>query len=289
MVSIHTPKYANFTRRKRNTMVMPRTPASNPKLVETVTESVLEKLLPVVGQKINERMAASAANTSSNLSLADDLSEAILAKIMPRLDELIEAKLTSFGLITRQENGLFHSIFPDKNTPLFSNSAKTQYGQPPNYALFTKMVHEATLDAEVIAEKSKRAVVERLPEDVDADELIAKIAEEAGVDGQLLEDIHRHPRVKKTDGGKPRIIKVPFSTKNARDTFIRGFRKAIMAIQNTPKNLIVRRDMTPTELNILYSLRRQAYDMNKSNGLFKYVVSDLQIIELKSPKPWKGA
>jgi hypothetical protein len=293
MVSIHTPKNANFTRRKRNIMVMTRTPASNPKLIETVTENVVEKLLPMLEQKINERFNGPAANTSpNNLSLADDLADAILAKIAPKLDELIEAKLMSLGLISRQENGLFPSF--SKKDKLLSGqrfSPAVQYGQPPSYALITRMMHHAVLDTSTIAEKSKRAVIERIPEAIDADELVSDIAKKAGLEGQLLENIHRHPRVKRNDdgNGKPRILKVPFSTKIARDTFIREFRKSIMSLPNSPKNLIVRRDMTQEELKILYAIRRQAYEMNKECGLFKYVVSDLQIIELKNPKPFHQA
>ncbi|CAD6200117.1 unnamed protein product [Caenorhabditis auriculariae] len=42
------------------------------------------------------------------------------------------------------------------------------------------------------------------------------------------------------------------------------------------------------ELNLLYSLRRTAYENNAAIGLHKYVVRDLTIIELKNPKPFQG-
>lgn len=135
-------------------------------------------------------------------------------------------------------------------------------------------------------------VIERLPEHIDAAELVENIAQECGVADKLIkEEVHRHPNnVRVTKAGekeKPRILKVPFVDQTSRDHFLRNFRKSLPKIPNAPKNLSVRRDMTPPELSLLYDLRRKAYEANVASGLFKHIVVDLRIETLKNPQPFK--
>uniref|UniRef100_A0A915NHU6 Uncharacterized protein n=1 Tax=Meloidogyne floridensis TaxID=298350 RepID=A0A915NHU6_9BILA len=125
---------------------------------------------------------------------------------------------------------------------------------------------------EIIEEKSKRAVLEKLPEEINEKEVIKSIVEKCGLEKDLIEEeIHRHPRQKSESNTKARIIKIPFRTVKARNTFLK----------------IVRRDMTMSELSILYNLRSKAYAANQNCGQYKYVVNDLTIKELPNPKPFK--
>lgn len=169
----------------------------------------------------------------------------------------------------------------------------TMWGHPPaatDPGTLTRMINNAILDAETVKEKSKRAVIEKLPESMDAAAIVQQIAAECGVADELqVEDIHRHPAtIRESAKGKNRILKIPFKTKKGRDTFLYGFRNAVKNISTIPQKITVRRDMTKAELAILYSLRREAYEKNKLENLFKYIVVDLSFVTLKSPRPLGG-
>jgi len=112
--------------------------------------------------------------------------------------------------------------------------------------------------------------------------------EKCGLEKDLIEEeIHRHPRQKSESNTKARIIKIPFRTVKARNTFLKMYRKALITLTNIPKFISVRRDMTMSELSILYNLRSKAYAANQNCGQYKYVVNDLTIKELPNPKPFK--
>uniref|UniRef100_A0A914MJA5 Uncharacterized protein n=1 Tax=Meloidogyne incognita TaxID=6306 RepID=A0A914MJA5_MELIC len=70
--------------------------------------------------------------------------------------------------------------------------------------------------------------------------------------------------------------------------FIQQFHSISRTISTIPNNVFARRDLSPPELQFLYQLRRHAYSLNNSCGLYKYVISDLHIRELKNPRPLKN-
>ncbi|KAL3093855.1 hypothetical protein niasHT_014904 [Heterodera trifolii] len=116
--------------------------------------------------------------------------------------------------------------------------------------------------------------------------LVEQIAEECGIKDKLSPDIHRHPKTPPESGAKrDRIVKVPFLDKFSRDKFLYNFRNALKKFPNLPQFIKVRRDMTQSELKILYSLRQQAYQANIAAGEYKYFVVDLEIKSLKNPRP----
>ncbi|KAL3119692.1 hypothetical protein niasHT_008528 [Heterodera trifolii] len=148
------------------------------------------------------------------------------------------------------------------------------------------MITEAIINSEQLKEKSTRAVIEKLPEAMDERALVEQIAEECGIKDKLSPDIHRHPRTTPESGAKrDRIVKVPFLDKFSRDKFLYNFRNALKKFSNLPQFIKVRRDMTQSELKILYSMRQQAYQANIAAGEYKYFVVDLEIKSLKNPRP----
>jgi len=156
---------------------------------------------------------------------------------------------------------------------------------------FTNIINNAILDAEEIKSKSKRVVIERAPENSDITSLVKKIASDCGISSDLLEkEIHRHPNRESSEGinKKPRIVKIPFANKKSRDIFLFNFRKCLKKNPTFPQFLTARRDMTRNELNILYNLRKQAFSMNQTENMFKYIVVDLSIITLKNPQPLRA-
>lgn len=161
--------------------------------------------------------------------------------------------------------------------------------ETPRGMEFAKMVRESFQEAELFRRKSTVAVIEKLDEcanDMDTEGndrlIVEKIAKSAGLANEiLLHEIHRHGR---KSSEKPRILKVPFKTQQARDNFLRGFGKVVRSDESYQRGIRTRRDMVPSELNELYRLRRDAYAKNKECGLLKFFVVDLRIVEAKEPK-----
>lgn len=226
--------------------------------------------------RIEQQLGSLPGNNTSPDALSDIIDR------LSRLERMVETLVSSKG------EDIDRSADPSN-----SNNRALPWGCPPSFAdpdVFARMVTGAALDSEQIREKAKRAVIERVPEEVDAEELITKIAEACGVEDDLLtEEIHRHPRekreIKPGQKVKSRILKVPFSTTSSRDIFIRKFRQSLKSVPSAPTGIFARRDMTQFELNILYEQRRKAYQANLTSGQYKYVVVDLSIKELPHPKP----
>jgi hypothetical protein len=188
---------------------------------------------------------------------------------------------------------LVHSLADRLDNNITTNNTSSQqqqsiptanrWGCPPAGVLF-RAINDAVSNSELVSKKSKSAVLERLPEDVDEKDAVKELAEQCGLLGEIdLENVHRHPKEKKND--KNRIVKIPFTNNQSRNQFLFKFRPALHKT-DFPKNLSVRRDMLPMELSTLYDLRREAYHLNKAANAFKYVVVDLEIRTLPKPKPF---
>uniref|UniRef100_A0A8R1EJU4 Uncharacterized protein n=1 Tax=Caenorhabditis japonica TaxID=281687 RepID=A0A8R1EJU4_CAEJA len=96
--------------------------------------------------------------------------------------------------------------------------------------------------------------------------------------------IHRVPC--KFENVLARPTKVHFSSRADRDTFLRSFSSKWRTHPNRPigpRPVRARRDMTREELNVLRTVRKEAYEANAKLGIVKYVVQDLKIVELQSP------
>ncbi|KAH7708169.1 Protein Y73B6BL.16 [Aphelenchoides avenae] len=120
-------------------------------------------------------------------------------------------------------------------------------------------------------------------------QVVTDIVTKCGVlDSCLTEQSHRFGAVKKGEN-KNRILKIPFTSKEARDKFIRNFWSSYKDpdFNKFYQGLYVRRDLTPSELSLHQSLRSEAYRKNQDCGEFRYVYRDLRIVELKNPKPLK--
>ena len=267
---------------------------ANSKNLDLIIEGVIKGVDSTLDSKLASRFNSQIDPENGCLDV-EFLIEKIVERIMPKLDALIDAKLQRLGL------GLGPTTQPIDNRLI---AGQRHFGQPPfysqqqqqvNFSSLTKFIHSSIINQESIVNKSKRAVIEKFPEDKDASEFIKAVAEGCGVGDMLEEDIHRHPRTQRTNGNKddnknsrPRIIKIPFKTMEARDKFLKNFTSVVRNSKNSLFGIKVRRDMTQSELQILYSLRREAYERNKAEKLFKFVVHDLSLYELKNPKPLKS-
>ncbi|KAL3085505.1 hypothetical protein niasHS_009432 [Heterodera schachtii] len=165
---------------------------------------------------------------------------------------------------------------------------KIPWGCPPQFgpSQIARMLNNAIVDSELIKQKSKRAVVERLPEHLNEKDVVKQIAEECGLLDEIdLDNVHRHPRTAREENAKPRIVKIPFSSQKSRNLFLYKFRSTLFKMPVIPHNLTARRDMTLSELQILYDLRKKAFEANQAAGVYKYIVIDLELKTLSNPKP----
>ncbi|KAI1695910.1 hypothetical protein DdX_04073 [Ditylenchus destructor] len=173
------------------------------------------------------------------------------------------------------------------------NDAKTkpQYGQPPILTNLSNVLTDAIAEGELRREKSKRAVIEKLPEKPDNEqttaadkEFVKQIAHAIGIpDSEIdIDATHRHG-MRNPNPAKHRPIKVHFYSTKVRNQFMYGFNSAIKSL-TIQTNAFTRRDMTPTELKILYAQRQKAYEMNAECGQLKYYVVDLDLRERPNPK-----
>ncbi|KAH7704956.1 Protein Y73B6BL.16 [Aphelenchoides avenae] len=160
------------------------------------------------------------------------------------------------------------------------------YGAPCEPVDLPSALEKALAERELKKKKELSAVIERLPEGGDDSVIVSEFASQCQVlDSLVVENIHRHG----SGGRNPKILKVPFKTKAARDTFI----KNLWSYKKSPtfpalyKDVSVRRDLTPEELKTHRALRQQCYDQNKECGQFKFLYRDLRIIELTNPQPLK--
>uniref|UniRef100_A0A914MLX2 Uncharacterized protein n=1 Tax=Meloidogyne incognita TaxID=6306 RepID=A0A914MLX2_MELIC len=177
----------------------------------------------------------------------------------------------------------------NQNSPL--------WGQPPSFItdnnLFSKMAAYAAENPDTINKKSKIAVVEKMPfmSEEDDKRIIEEIVSKCNLGDKLDKNTppFRHKtKFSQTNSSRPQLIKIPFIDNVSRNYFIQQFHSITRNISTIPNNVFARRDLSPPELHFLYQLRRHAYSLNNSCGLYKYVISDLHIRELKNPRPLKN-
>ena len=167
--------------------------------------------------------------------------------------------------------------------------------QVPSPADVSRIITRAIADQDLQREKNLRAVIEKSPE-CDTDESthdrdvkqIQHMCSQIGIATDLIPDeIHRHGSRK---AGYNRIIKVPFKSTAARDTFIRHFNKFRHECFPTTARLVTgRRDLTLLELQTHYAKKKECFEMNQAAGCFKYFYRDLQIYESRSPRQFRSA
>ena len=167
----------------------------------------------------------------------------------------------------------------------------------PLHDFFLKLSNQNVLDRELIERKSRSAVIEKLPQlatDVEDIDRIKSIVSECKLLDKLDPSYPPHRHSSTANNLKtclilaPKLLRSFLLTKNHVTYFFIGFNIAKRKNSSKPSNVFCRRDLTPLELDYLYKLRKHAYNSNKACGLFKYVVRDLQIVELPNPKPLRA-
>jgi len=219
------------------------------------------------------------------------------ATLIQPLLELHKTVLEELRATNANLNGL-SSIVTDlvgRIDSLVSRVEKLESEKPPPVPESTEvalLVARAVDEQESRKRKQCRAVIERMPEGEDDIQKVTELVSKCGLDGDLVsEQIHRHGGVNgKFPNSKPKIIKVPFTSKMARDQFIQSFwaNARDPTFRKAYEGVSVRRDLTPDELKVHHSLRSECYRRNKDCGLFKFLYRDLRIIELSDPKPLRS-
>ncbi|MFH4979093.1 hypothetical protein AB6A40_005802 [Gnathostoma spinigerum] len=212
------------------------------------------------------------------------ISDSITAALAKQHDELI-AKLDQLIAVNSSLSSAISSTHKQPAHPIISNSTL--------YSTVARVVHT---DAAVLQEKAKRAVFIGVPhastKEATAKEDSSMVAEviRQSDNRELLDALEagnistqRHPSYEVTPG-RTRPLKVSFPSKTLRDQFINYVRfNKPQRIKNHP-HCYVRRDYTDHELCEDRRLRQQAGIMNAQAKQLKYVVRDLRIITLKSPR-----
>jgi hypothetical protein len=190
--------------------------------------------------------------------------------------ELREQRATSAALpkwyqsIT-DSNPLLKAIFTDE--PELRNSAYSAY-----------MIRQATK----AQEKNYIAVIEKLihqDNSKDLKQLDAEFVNRICEQAQIVRPTDTwRIQIKNTNRTPP--LKVRFPTTKDRDAFIFNFNRSLPPNLPSPRPT-TRRDLTVPELQFTYSLREKARIANEDCNLFRYVVRDMDIVELKNPQPLK--
>ncbi|CAD6193343.1 unnamed protein product [Caenorhabditis auriculariae] len=131
-------------------------------------------------------------------------------------------------------------------------------------------------------EKSRRAVIERLPDAKNENQnaldldFIKDICKVIHIDDPV--EVYRHEC-----SAKIRPLKVAFSSTRIRDSFIQQFAKGLEEVRlSAPLKPRCRRDMTLSELRLLRSLRKQVYDANIAAGRVVCYLNDLSVIKVRN-------
>ncbi|KAF1748906.1 hypothetical protein GCK72_025373 [Caenorhabditis remanei] len=185
--------------------------------------------------------------------------------------------------------------------PPLTNSL-TRKASPKSCALYNEVAkrnpkvvevsNRLDLVTDIIAfnKKSCTAVIENLP---DSKEESQTVQDKSFISKFALDCALPIPieifRVKcKNESSVSRPTKVRFGSQVERDDFLKGFYGSWVNYSGRkvgPRPVRARRDMTREELNVLFAIRKEVYDANAKAGLIKFVVHDLKIVELKTPRP----
>ena len=229
-------------------------------------------------------------------------------ELSAKMDRLLEKFCSSPQPVQSVDSsgpGALSQVMSTCNCNCHSSVSGLPFGAPPSYAFqrtntadmarsypeIAGLVYQidTARASSVMQEKSLHAVVENLPEPPDADKkvkqkhdsdrtLMQKICESAGI--EQPEDVWRHPSRSDT---RSRPIKVKFKSTDARNDFIRLFRRNLSVHYNPSlqggRLPSCRRDMSPPELQLLYILRKIAYNQNAAAGKNAWYVRDLILTE----------
>lgn len=165
---------------------------------------------------------------------------------------------------------------------------------PPNAALYSTLV-KFQGDSKLVLAKSCGITWVGINEQIDEpsthafdQEALKEIIDSSADDDLIREfssgqiEVHRHPKVK-GKGSRPRIIKIYLRNQELRDRLLRHMRNGRLSLTKQFVHSYARRDYTREELEYDRSLRQKAGEMNKQQGMLKFV-RDFAIHELRCPR-----
>ncbi|KAL7078096.1 hypothetical protein ACQ4LE_001360 [Meloidogyne hapla] len=245
-------------------------------------------MLPLKNKKANKRPKINKAFESSSSTIDStkisqeqiiSISKCVVELLKPTIEQIVRSIIQE--IIPSFNN---NTTTTSTNQPWGSHPFSNNISEPP-LQHFINISNYNTSHQETIINKSKTAVVEKFPETDGDNELLREIVKDCGLGEELDEkEIHRHASKRETNSLKPKIYKIHFKSSQSRDKFLKTFRKIVKSNpQKYPQHTFCRRDMSPPELKLLYSLRKQAFELNKKFNLYKFIVIDLKIVELSNP------
>ncbi|VDM33020.1 unnamed protein product, partial [Toxocara canis] len=200
----------------------------------------------------------------------DELADKLAAKLLPQLTSALSDKLLAAVQPVVDRLDKLISIMSEVQPP-----ATQSWVEPQIYSVMTKMIH---MDRNELDEKNKRATEKDTKEE---DEKLLREAitlSESYANGHIT--TKRHPDYRAGPKGY-RPLKVMFESQIHRDIFLRN---RFSKMQSLPHSY-VGRDYTVDELKYDRISRRRAGQENQKLGVIRFVVRDLQIIQLKSDRP----
>lgn len=244
----------------------------------------LDKLTKIV-QSLAERVDGLAKTVSSRPDASQLLNDSVLARGASGPRDQVESfchhcKCHLSGTVGIPWGSPPSSLFRNSVTEDLARTRRDIASLMANIDLAhsTAMIHE----------KSYNAVVENFPEpkDIHVDKSRAQRSES---DFQTMKeicrknnlpdpkDVWRHPSRSEF---KSRPIKIHFSSSYDRNIFLKCFRRTLPSVADIVGRPFpsARRDMTPQELQLLYILRREAFDRNKAAGANQFYVEDLRLM-----------
>ncbi|ULU08419.1 hypothetical protein L3Y34_019538 [Caenorhabditis briggsae] len=177
---------------------------------------------------------------------------------------------------------------PSSSTKSFANAVLSSMTTSAERTSAPVDPSEIAKQAYQLLEKSTRAVIEGAPDDKSPNqdqkdsELIAAIANKHSL--PIPSQVYRH-----VCSSRFRPLKLQFSSKSERDTFLKGFNKIKNdePLLNTiePK-LRARRDLTRSELETLRAFRKFVYDENLKAKTTKSIMQDIHYKLNDKPRPF---
>uniref|UniRef100_A0A8R1HWL3 Uncharacterized protein n=1 Tax=Caenorhabditis japonica TaxID=281687 RepID=A0A8R1HWL3_CAEJA len=236
----------------------------------------------------NSRSRSASVSRPAKRKCNDDSLNALNSGQVVPIKDFLELKATCDRMAKQIEDlvKIVAALAPAANLPTAPSSRFTQnvasHQSPAQSSL------DLVKEAAQMLKKSKRAVIELLPDSPDDPEqdnkdmaTILKLASKHNLTAPT--SVFRHKCKSKL-----RPLKLEFNSTADRDSFIKGFNRFVRpsefsSIARKPR---CRRDLTLSELTVLRCSRETIYKANKEAGMTVLFLNDIYVKKNMSPRPF---
>ncbi|XGW07566.1 hypothetical protein V3C99_010605 [Haemonchus contortus] len=227
---------------------------------------------------------------------SSDAAPSWLQPILERWDEYFERFDRVFELFIKMQESQSH-ILEKLNAIDQKLSARTDQSDNSRSALYSTLV-KFKADSKIVDEKACRITWVGIGEQATEaatnaydKEALKEVIVSSG-DQELLNEFnsgrivaHRYPKTKPVSKNpRPRIIKISLGSQRLRDRLLDHMRAGRLSLTKDFVHSYARTDYTKEELAYDRSLRQKAGIMNREEGKLSYVVRDLAIHKLRTPR-----